>query len=148
VTDNTSTEVAQTLRLYPTNIVGDAGHAEVTVTVKVSVPAVSDDVSRTLKVEPSSYGTIQLQWGKTVSAVFEPGRRYLVVAPTDAVEGVSCVAYSGAISYEYGLDYRSMRVSVQRSAGTQTLRVYNYSNLSQAAGLEVTTTEPLARRRR
>jgi hypothetical protein len=148
VTDNTSAVVSQTLRLYPTNMVGNAPHAEVTVTVKVSVPAVSEDLSRTLKVEPSSYGTIQLQWGKTVSAVFEPGRRYLVVAPKDAVEGISAVPYSGAISYEYGLDYRSMRVSVQRSAGTQTLRVYNYSNLSQAAGLEVTTTEPLARRRR
>ncbi len=148
VADNTAMDVAQALRFYPTNVVGDAPHAEVTVTVKVSVPAVSEDLSRTLKVEPSSYGTIQLQWGKTVSAVFEPGRRYLVLAPTDAVEGVSCVPYSGAISYEYGVDYKSMRVSVQRSAGTQTLRVYNYSNPSQAAGLEVTTTESLARRRR
>lgn len=147
VTDNSSTEVAQTLRLYPSNTVGDSPHAEVTVTVKVSVPAVSEDLSRTLKVEPTPYGTIQLQWGKTVSVVFEPGRRYLVLAPKDAVEGISAVPYSGAISYEYGLDYRSMRVSVQRSAGTQTLRVYNYSNPSQAAGLEVTTAASIARRR-
>ena len=140
VTDNASTEVAQVLRLYPTNIVGDAPHAEVTVSVRVAIPAVAQELSQTVNQTVSENHPIILEWGKTTKVTLHPGQHYKVLAPKDAVDGMSVASHSSLIGYEYVDDYKAMWVWVSRTTEPKVMRIYNYGDASfRSAGLEINT---------
>ena len=139
-TDNTSAVVSQTLRLYPTNTVGDSPHAEVTVTVKAVIPAVSQELTETVNQVVSDTRPIVLEWGKTTKVTLHPGQHYKVLAPKGAVDGMSVASHSSLIGYEYTDDYKAMWVWISRTTEPRVMRIYNYGDSSfRTAGLEINT---------